>query len=161
MAEVVAASTGDDVAILRIDPKGFPLKSITLGDSDQLRVGERILAIGNPFGLGQTLSVGVVSMTGRNIRNNGLVLRDLIQLSAAINPGNSGGALVNSEGKLVGMNTAILSPTGTSVGIGFAIPANRIKKVATSLMSAWERWLGWILAFVLVCWMLRRICRAG
>lgn len=159
--ELIASSVEDDMAILRIDPKGSALKAIVLGDSEQIEVGEKILAIGNPFGLGQTLSTGVVSMTGRSIRNGGTVLRDLIQISAAINPGNSGGALVNSKGELVGMNTAILSPTGANVGIGFAIPVNRIKAVAPGLMNQWGRWVGWILAGLLVYWVFRRVYRAG
>lgn len=158
-ATVIAAAPDSDLAIIRVDAGGRPLKAITLGDSDRLAVGEKVLAIGNPFGLGQTLSVGVVSMVGRSIRNNGLILRDLVQTSAAINPGNSGGALVNSEGELIGMNTAILSPTGSNVGIGFAIPVNHVKKVAPHLIGAWGRPLGWALAALLVIWMLRRIYR--
>ncbi|NTV41717.1 MAG: trypsin-like serine protease [Syntrophobacteraceae bacterium] len=160
-AKIVASSPENDMAIIRIDPAGAPLKPVVLGDSDRLQVGEKVLAIGNPFGLGQTLSVGVVSMTGRSIRDGGIVFRNLIQISAAINPGNSGGALVNSGGQLVGMNTAILSPTGSSVGIGFAIPVNSIKRVAPGLMNAWGRWLGWAIAAALVIWILRRIYRTG
>lgn len=155
--DVVASSVRDDMAIVRIDPGDSPLKPITLGDSEQLQVGEKVLAIGNPFGIGQTLSAGVVSMTGRSIRSGGLVLKDLIQTSAAINPGNSGGALVNSKGELIGMNTAILSPTGTNVGIGFAIPVNRIKSVTPGLMNRWGTWLGWLLAGLIAYWCVRRI----
>jgi putative serine protease PepD len=158
-AEIVASSPREDLAIIRTESVESPLKPIVFGDSDRLEVGEKVLAIGNPFGLGQTLSLGVVSMTGRNIRNDGMILRNLIQTSAAINPGNSGGALVNSAGELVGMNTAILSPTGTNVGIGFAIPANRIKHVVPNLLNVWGKWLGWIIAILLVYWMFRRIYR--
>lgn len=158
-ATLVASSPENDMAIIRIDAAGAHLTPMVLGDSDRLRVGEKVLAIGNPFGLGQTLSVGVVSMTDRSIRNGGMVLRNLIQISAAINPGNSGGALVNSEGQLVGMNTVVLSPTGSNVGIGFAIPVNSIKRVAPGLMHAWGRWLGWMIAAALVIWILRRIYR--
>lgn len=159
--EIVASSPGDDLAIIRIEPGESLLKPIAFGDSDHLEVGEKVLAIGNPFGLGQTLSVGVVSMTGRNIRNDGIVLRNLIQISAAINPGNSGGALVNSMGELVGMSTAILSPTGSSVGIGFAIPVNRIRRVVPGLLNVWGRPLGWLIAVLLVYWILRRIYASG
>lgn len=160
-ATLVASSPENDMAIIRIDAAGAHLKPMVLGDSDQVRVGEKVLAIGNPFGLGQTLSVGVVSMTDRSIRNGGMVLENLIQISAAVNPGNSGGALVNSEGQLVGMNTVILSPTGSNVGIGFAIPVNSIKRIAPGLVNAWGRWLGWMIAAALTTWILRRIYRSS
>ena len=158
-AKVIGTSVYDDLAAIRIDAEGRNLQAITLGDSDNIKVGEKVLAIGNPFGLGQTLTVGIVSMLGRSIRDNGRVLKDLIQTDASINPGNSGGALVNSKGELVGINTAILSPTGSSVGIGFAIPVNRVKQVAPGLIYTWGKWLGWILAVLLVYWILRRIYR--
>ena len=120
-ASVVASSAVEDVAVLHIDVGDRPLKAIRMGDSDSLQVGEKVLAIGNPFGLGQSLSVGTVSMLNRSVRKDGVVLRELIQTDAAINPGSSGGAMVNSRGELVGMNTLILSPTGSSIRIGFAI----------------------------------------
>ncbi len=159
--KVVAASPRHDIAILRIDAGAHPLTPIALGDSDQLEVGRKVLAVGNPFGLGHTLTVGRVSMSGRDIRDGARLLRGLIQTDAPINPGNSGGALVNSRGELVGMNTAILSPTGTSVGIGFAIPVNRIKDITPGLMDAWGRWLGWLIALMIVLWSVRRISRIG
>lgn len=158
-AEVVGTSSYDDLAAIRINAEGHSLRAIELGDSDNIEVGEKVLAIGNPFGLGQTLTVGIVSMLGRNIKDNGRVLKDLIQTDASINPGNSGGALVNSKGELVGINTAILSPTGSSVGIGFAIPVNRVKQVAPGLIYTWGKWLGWLLAILLVYWILRKIYR--
>jgi S1-C subfamily serine protease len=156
-ASLVASSAADDVAIIRVDVGDRPLKAIRIGDSANLRIGEKVLAIGNPFGLGQSLSVGTVSMLNRNIKRNGLVLQNLIQTDAAINPGSSGGAMVNSRAELVGMNTMILSPTGSSIRIGFAIPVNRIRKVAPGLMHAWERWTGWTLATLIVFWAGRRI----
>jgi putative serine protease PepD len=158
-AEVVGSALQHDVALLRIDADGAPVPPALLGDSDQVRVGEKVLAIGNPFGLGQTLTVGIVSMKGRDIRHGGVILRGLIQTDASINPGNSGGALVNSRGELIGMNTMILSPTGSSVGIGFAIPVNQIRKVTPGIMHTWGRWVGWVLAMLIVAWILRKIYR--
>lgn len=158
-AELIGTSPHDDLAAIRIHARGRSLRAIVMGNSRNLDVGEKVLAIGNPFGLGQTLTVGTVSMLGRNIKDNGRVLKNLIQTDASINPGNSGGALVNSKGELVGINSAILSPTGSSVGIGFAIPVNRVKQVAPGLIYTWGKWLGWILAILLVYWFLRRIYR--
>jgi S1-C subfamily serine protease len=158
-AEVVSSSRGDDLAILRVDAGDRPLKAIVLGDSETLQIGEKVLAIGNPFGLGQTLTAGVVSMKGRTVRDSGHELRNMIQTNASINPGNSGGALVNSKGELVGLNTAIFSPTGTSVGIGFAISVNRVKDVVPALMQTWQKFIGWLLAIALVYWFIRRIYR--
>jgi len=160
-AEVVGTSPESDLAVIRIHAEGCTLAPIALGNSDELEVGRKVFAIGNPFGLGQTLTVGTVSQLNRDLRSDGRVLRGLIQTDAAVNPGNSGGALVDSTGKLVGINTAILSPTGSSVGIGFAIPINRVKRVVPGLTHAGGRWLGWLLAFLLVAWMMRRIVRAA
>ncbi|MFZ2444770.1 MAG: trypsin-like peptidase domain-containing protein [Syntrophobacteraceae bacterium] len=156
-ARVLAAAANEDFAVLKVDPGQKPLRAIQLGDSDTLKVGERVLAVGNPFGLGQTLTAGTVSMTNRTIKDGGKMLRNLIQTDAPINPGNSGGALVNSEGELVGICTAILSPTGSSIRIGFAIPVNRMKQVVPGLMQPWSRIVGWILAALLLIWFLRRI----
>ncbi len=156
-AEVVGKAQYDDLSIIKVDVGDKPLKAITLGDSGELRVGEKVLALGNPFGLGQTLTVGSVSSTHRDIKDNGHVFRNLIQTDASINPGNSGGALVNSQGELVGICTVILSPTGASVGIGFAIPVNRVKEVVPGIMHNWGKWMGWIIVIVLVYWILRRI----
>lgn len=128
-ATLISSAPEDDIAVIRVNVGDKPLQAIPLGDSERLKVGEKILSIGNPFGIGQSLSVGIVSMLHRNIKKDELTLKDLIQTDAAINPGNSGGALVNSKGELVGMNTAILTPTGASVRLGFAIPVNRIKKL--------------------------------
>ena len=132
-AKLVGRDAATDVALLEIkDPDG--LKSITLGDSDTLEVGDFVIAVGNPFGLGQTVTSGLVSALGRA----GLVKQgyeDFIQTDAAINPGNSGGALINLKGELVGINTAIISPGGGNVGIGFAVPINMAKKVMTQLIA--------------------------
>lgn len=160
-AEITGTSSENDLAVLQVNPEGRPLKAIPLGDSTDLRIGERVLAIGNPFGLGQTLTTGVVSMTGRDIKEGGRFFKGLIQTNAAINPGNSGGALVNSEGRLVGLNTFILSPTGSSVGLGFAIPVNHVKKILPGMTLGWEKLAGWALAILIVYWVLVRIYRWG
>ncbi|MGA2400400.1 MAG: trypsin-like peptidase domain-containing protein [Syntrophobacteraceae bacterium] len=158
-AAITAADPNDDLAVIKVDVGDKPLKAIVLGDSDKLKVGERVLAVGNPFGLGQTLTSGIVSMTGRTIRDDSKVLKNLVQTDAPINPGNSGGALINLDGELVGICTAILSPTGSSIRIGFALPVNRVKAVAPALMRPWPRITGWVLAILLVAWLLRRIYR--
>jgi S1-C subfamily serine protease len=158
-ARVVGEAPEDDLAVIRIDVGQRKLKAIKFVNAEGTKVGEKVLAIGNPFALGRTLTTGTVSMVGRDIRNNGRILRDLIQTDAAVNPGNSGGALVNSKGELVGVNTVILSPTGGSIGIGFAIPTSRVIKVLPGLEHPWGKWVGWMLAFVIVYWILRRIFR--
>merc|ERR1711916_122743 len=104
-----------------------------IGDSDQIEVGDVVLAIGNPFGVGQTVTMGIVGATGR--ASMGLDYEDFIQTDAAINPGNSGGALVDVEGRLIGINTAILSRTGSNQGIGFAIPTNLARNVMEDLIE--------------------------
>lgn len=130
-AEVIGTDPPTDVALIKIDAKDLPF--IEMSDSDLLRIGDQVMAIGNPFGVGQTVTLGIVSAKGRNI---GLMdYSDLIQTDAAINPGNSGGALVNMKGQLVGMNAAILSRSGGSQGIGFAIPTNMAMRVVESLRT--------------------------
>jgi len=158
-ARITASDPNDDLAVIKVDVGDKPLKAIALGDSDTLRVGQRVLAVGNPFGLGQTLTSGVISMTGRTIRDHETVLKNLIQTDAPINPGNSGGALINLDGELVGLCTAILSPTGSSIRIGFALPVKRIKAAAPELMRPWRKITGWVLAILLTVWFLRRIYR--
>ncbi len=158
-ARITASDSNDDLAVIKVDVGDKPLKAIALGDSDTLKVGQRVLAVGNPFGLGQTLTSGVVSMTGRTIRDHETVLRNLIQTDAPINPGNSGGALINLDGELVGLCTAILSPTGSSIRIGFALPVKRIKAVAPELLNPWRKITGLVLAILLTVWFLRRIYR--
>ncbi|MHC2439262.1 serine protease Do [Bradyrhizobium sp. USDA 4451] len=132
-AKVVGRDPPTDVAVLRIqDPGG--LKALPLGDSDALEVGDFVLAIGNPFGLGQTVTSGLVSALGRTgLGKQGY--EDFIQTDAAINPGNSGGALVNLRGELIGINSAIISPAGGNVGIGFAIPVNMARRVMEQIIA--------------------------
>jgi len=159
-AVLVGSAPERDLAVIAIEAEGHSLTAMALGDSEALEVGQKVLAIGNPFGLGQTLTTGTVSMLGRTIRtDDGRVLRNMIQTDASINPGNSGGALVDSRGKLVGVNAAIFSTTGSSIGIGLAIPVNEVKRVVPGLTSPWGRWLGWALAALVLGWMLRRIYR--
>ncbi len=129
-AKLVGSDAGTDIALLKIAPEN--LTAIRYADSDALRVGDYVMAIGNPFGLGQTVTSGIVSALGRT----GLSIEgyeDFIQTDASINPGNSGGALVNLRGELAGINTAIIGPTGGNVGIGFAVPSNMARKVADQL----------------------------
>jgi len=135
-AEVIGVAPEKDLAVLRIkDPPG-DLVTLPLGDSSELTVGRKVLAIGNPFGLDTTLTTGIVSALGREIRAPGnRRIRGVIQTDAAINPGNSGGPLLNSLGQLVGVNTAIYSPSGASAGIGFAIPVNTVKEVVPQLIA--------------------------
>ncbi|MBI1178087.1 Do family serine endopeptidase [bacterium] len=130
-AKVVGADPKSDVAVLKIDAHDLP--AITFGDSDQIEVGDLVLAVGNPFGIGQTVTMGMVSATGRG--NMGLDYEDFIQTDAAINPGNSGGALVDAHGRLIGINTAIISRSGGNQGIGFAVPVNLARSVMESLVE--------------------------
>lgn len=125
-----------DVAVLKIDvPDSKKLRPISIADSQGLQVGQSALAIGNPFGLDHTLTVGVVSGLGREVRSlSGRPISNMIQTDAAINPGNSGGPLLNLDGKMIGMNTAIYSQDGGSMGVGFAIPTDILKQVVTSLI---------------------------
>ncbi len=135
MAEIVGADPATDVALIKVPAKG--LTAVKLADSDRLRVGDFVVAIGNPFGLGQTVTSGIVSALGRS----GLGIEgyeDFIQTDASINVGNSGGALVNLRGELVGINTAIIAPGGGNVGIGFAIPSNMARDVMMHLVSYGE-----------------------
>ena len=129
-AKVVGKDPKSDLAVVKVDATG--LSAITLSDSDKIEVGDVVLAIGNPFGIGQTVTSGIVSATGRS--THGLDYEDFIQTDAAINPGNSGGALVDLNGRLVGINTAILSRTGGNQGIGFSIPVNMARDVMESLV---------------------------
>ncbi|MEP6390174.1 MAG: trypsin-like peptidase domain-containing protein [Halioglobus sp.] len=135
-AEVVGIAPEKDLAVLRLIEPPKELATLPLGDSSELSVGRKVLAIGNPFGLDTTLTTGVVSALGREIQApSNRRIRGVIQTDAAINPGNSGGPLLNSLGQLVGVNTAIYSPSGASAGIGFAIPVNTVKDVVPQLIS--------------------------
>lgn len=139
--KVVGADPKTDIAVIKIDAKHLPV--LKLGDSDKLKVGETVLAIGNPFGLNQTVTSGIVSATGR--ANMGIEdYENFIQTDAAINPGNSGGAMVNVSGELVGINTAIFSTSGGYQGVGFAIPSNMVKNVMESLIKKGKVVRGWL-----------------
>ena len=135
-AKVLGVAPDKDLALLKIDAPKEDLQAIPLGDSSQLEVGRKVLAIGNPFGLDTTLTVGVVSALGREIDSlTNRKIRGVIQTDASINPGNSGGPLLNSLGQLVGITAQIVSPSGASAGIGFAIPVNMVKKVVPQLLN--------------------------
>jgi S1-C subfamily serine protease len=135
-ASVVGSAPEKDIALLKIDAPNEDLQPLPLGDSESLAVGRKVLAIGNPFALDTTLTVGVVSALGREIKSiTNRTIKNVIQTDAAINPGNSGGPLLNSNGQLVGVNTAIYSPTGASAGIGFAIPVNAVKLIIPQLIE--------------------------
>jgi len=134
-AKLVGADAGTDIAVLQIESRS--LTAIRFGDSDQLSVGDYVLAIGNPFGIGQTVTSGIVSALGRSgLSPQGY--EDFIQTDASINPGNSGGALVNMRGELIGINAAILGPSGGNVGIGFAVPSNMAHAVLTQIVKFGE-----------------------
>ncbi len=140
-AKLVGTDPKTDIAVIKIDATDLP--TLAWGDSSRLQVGELVLAIGNPFGLNQTVTMGIISAVGR--ANVGIVdYEDFIQTDAAINPGNSGGALVNLKGELIGINTAIFSRTGGYMGIGFAIPSNMAKSVMNSLIKHGKVVRGWI-----------------
>ncbi|GBD96420.1 MAG TPA: DegQ family serine endoprotease [Nitrospirae bacterium] len=139
--KVIGTDPKSDLAVVRIDAKGLP--SIKIGDSDKLKAGEMVIAIGNPFALSQTITMGIVSAVGRS--NVGIAdYEDFIQTDAAINPGNSGGALVSTDGELIGINTAIFSKSGGYMGIGFAIPSNMAKSVMDSIIKHGKVIRGWL-----------------
>ena len=140
-AVVIGSDPETDVAVLKIDLKKLP--TITLGKSERVRVGDVVLAIGNPFGVGQTVTMGIVSATGRSALGIN-TFENFIQTDAAINPGNSGGALVDAHGNLIGINTAIFSQTGSSVGIGFAIPSGLAKDVMEQIIEHGRPLRGWL-----------------
>src|SRR5229473_384969 len=135
-AKYIGADQRNDVALIKIDPKGRKLTALPLGDSSALQVGQHVLAIGNPFGFQSTLTTGVVSALGRTVQTSQTTFIDeAIQTDAAINRGNSGGPLINSHGEVIGINSAIYTPTGTTAGIGFAIPINTAKQIAQDLIT--------------------------
>jgi S1-C subfamily serine protease len=138
-ATAVGVAPEKDLAVLRIDAPRKELRPIPIGSSDDVRVGQSVFAIGNPFGLDQTLTTGIVSAMGREIESvAGIPIRDVIQTDAAINPGNSGGPLLDSSGRLIGVNTAIYSPSGASAGIGFSIPVDVVSWVVPELIEYGE-----------------------
>jgi serine protease Do len=132
-ATVVGSDAASDLAVLKIDGRNLP--ALTLGDSDRVRVGDVVLAVGNPMGVGQTVTMGIVSAKGRATGLGDGSFEDFLQTDAPINRGNSGGALVNTRGELIGINAQILSPSGGNIGIGFAIPANMARQVMHALMT--------------------------
>jgi S1-C subfamily serine protease len=147
---VVGADAENDIAVLKFDPpRGADLHTVPFGNSDGLKVGQKVLAIGNPFGFERTLTVGIVSGLGRPIQTSAQhIIRDMIQTDASINPGNSGGPLLDTHGRLIGMNTMIYSPSGGSAGVGFAVPVNTAKRVVAELIQYGKVRRGWIDASV-------------
>lgn len=141
VVEVLGRDQKTDLALLKVEPKK-PLPSVEFGDSDNMRVGDWVMAIGNPFGLGGTVTVGVISATRRDIRSG--AYDEFLQTDAAINRGNSGGPLFNMDGQVIGVNTAIISPTGGSIGIGFAVPSNSAMLVLDQLKQYGETRRGWL-----------------
>jgi S1-C subfamily serine protease len=135
-ARLVGAAPDSDIAVLKIDAPRERLKPIAIGESANLQVGQKVFAIGNPFGLDQTLTTGVISALGRQIQSaSGRPIDGVIQTDAAINPGNSGGPLLDSSGRLIGVNTAIYSPSGTYAGIGFAVPVDTVNRVVPQIIQ--------------------------
>ncbi len=143
--KIVGTDAENDLAVLQFNPKGKSLTTVPFGDSSGLRVGMKVLAIGNPFGLDRTLTQGIVSGLARPLQTDqGFMIRETIQTDAAINPGNSGGPLLNSHSELIGINTAIKSPSGGSAGVGFAIPVNTVKPIVDQLIKYGVVRRGWI-----------------
>ncbi len=136
-AEVVGTDLDSDLAVIKFTPpSGMELKTIAFGDSSVLKVGQRVIAIGNPFGLERTMTTGIVSGLGRPIQNsNNRIIRDMVQTDAAINPGNSGGPLLDTNGKMIGINTMIQSSSGSSAGVGFAVPSTTAVRVVADLIK--------------------------
>ena len=134
-AKILGQDPFNDLAVLQIDSPAEKLYPIELGSSDNLKVGQKVLAIGNPFGLERTLTTGIISSLARSLKTDYGVVENVIQSDAAINPGNSGGALLNTSGELIGINTAIYSRTGESAGIGFAVPVNILNRVVPDLVE--------------------------
>lgn len=144
--KVIGSDPENDLAVLQFDPpKGMDIQTVPFGDSTALKVGQKVLAIGNPFALERTLTVGIVSGLGRPVQTaTNTIIRDMIQTDASINPGNSGGPLIDSTGKMIGVNTMIYTPSGGSVGIGFAVPVNTAKRVVSELIQFGRVRRGWI-----------------
>jgi 2-alkenal reductase len=145
-ADLVGADADSDLAVIRVDVPANLLKPVRLGDSSALRVGQRAIAVGNPFGFEQTMTTGIISALGRVVRQeSGFSLAQLIQTDAAINPGNSGGPLLDSKGQVIGVNTLIFSNSGSSSGVGFAVPVDTVRRVVPALIATGryaDPWLG-------------------
>ncbi|MBI9102819.1 MAG: trypsin-like peptidase domain-containing protein [Spirochaetales bacterium] len=143
--EVIGKDRENDLAVVKFNPEGVELSTISFGTSNDLLIGQKVLAIGNPFGYDRTLTTGVISGVGRPVKTSGnLIINNMIQTDASINPGNSGGPLLNSRGEMIGINTMIYSPTGGSVGIGFAVPVDTAIKVVPELIDHGMVIRGWI-----------------
>lgn len=136
-AEIIGVDPENDLAVLKFNPpKNVKLSTITFGNSSSLKVGQRVLAIGNPFGLERTLTDGIVSALGRPIQNDkNIIIKNMIQTDTAINPGNSGGPLLDTKGRMIGINTMIYSTSGSSAGVGFAVPVNTAKRVTADILK--------------------------
>ncbi|RIL08994.1 MAG: hypothetical protein DCC75_07575 [Proteobacteria bacterium] len=164
-ARLVGFDQEYDIAVLQLKQSPAKLTSVPFGDSSKLEVGQRVLAIGNPFGLDRTLTAGIVSSLNRTVKGKGgHLMRGLIQTDAAINPGNSGGPLLDMNGDLVGINSAILSQSGDSAGIGFAVPINQIKRVLPELIATGKVLrpkVGWVLVDTNQGPMVRRIAEGS
>jgi serine protease Do len=142
-AKLIGSDARVDLAVLKVDPPGKkPLPAVKFGDSDKTRVGDWVVAIGNPFGLGHSVTAGIISARGRSLSNESL--DDYLQTDAAINKGNSGGPLFNTDGEVIGVNTAIYSPSGTNAGLAFSIPSNIVKQAADQLREFGRIRRGWI-----------------
>lgn len=143
--KVIGIDQENDLAVIEINPRGVVLEAIPVGDSAILKVGQKVLAIGNPFGLDRTLTTGIISGLGRPIRSSAnIVIQNMIQTDASINPGNSGGPLLNSSGDMIGVNTIIVSPSRGSVGVGFAVPSRTVKRIIPDLIKYGKVKRGWI-----------------
>jgi S1-C subfamily serine protease len=136
-AKIVGQDAASDVAVVQIDAPAADLYPVTFGDSTRLRVGQKVFAIGNPFGLERTLTTGIISSLNRSLpsRSQNRTIKQIIQIDAAINPGNSGGPLLDTHGRMIGINTAIASRTGESAGVGFAIPINTVGRVLPQIIQ--------------------------
>ena len=141
-ARVIGVDAVTDIAVLKVEGQNLP--TIPWGDSSRLKIAEWVLAIGNPYQLSQTVTLGIVSATGRSLQGRVAGYEDFIQTDAAINPGNSGGALINAQGELVGINTAIFSQSGGYQGIGFAVPSNLARRIMNDLVKYGAVRRGWI-----------------
>ncbi len=137
---LIGSAPNYDLAVLRIVAPASELPAITIGESHNLQVGQKVFAIGNPFGLDQTLTTGIISALGRQLPlPNGHTIENVIQTDAAINPGNSGGPLLDSAGRMIGVNATILSPSGTSSGIGFALPVDTVNRIVPQILASGGR----------------------
>jgi len=133
--KLVGQDSQTDIAVVKFDPpENMELTTIPFADSSKLRIGQKVIAIGNPFGFDRTMTTGIISSLGRPIQSNNTILQDMIQTDTAINPGNSGGPLLDTQGRMIGINTMIYSTSGSSAGVGFAMPVNTAKRIVSDLM---------------------------